>query len=142
MIYVARLYQARVLLIRLKPSDPPLPRLNFETYPLLEDIFIAMERHLKALSTAKVGKGDRASLSTQLEDMRKHAKKGLNAANTAREEFLEVHLKLAGIAKKVKALEKRKDKKRAASPPQLSDQQRKLLEEMLKADTKKRKKKG
>ena len=62
MIYITHLYQARLMMMKLKPNDS-IPTLNFEMYPIVKEIFTGIKNHLHKLSLGS---------ETVTEDKKKH----------------------------------------------------------------------
>jgi hypothetical protein len=143
MIYVARLYQARITMSELYPGLP-VPPMDFASFPLLHDIFTAFEEHLKKIATdSKTPKADKSSVSSLVDDIRKTftaCKKGMDIISTVMVQMADIQGKLDKVGKKVKVLEKKRVKKRARSP-EFSEQDRKKLMKLLGKGDKKRKKK-
>ena len=58
MIYIACLYQARVMMKKLDPSYS-VPSFDFKSFPILKDMFHGIENHLKRLVSGLKSETDR-----------------------------------------------------------------------------------
>ena len=109
MIYITCLYQARgVLVQKLEPLYWPCP-FNFESYPLLEDMFSNNEIHLKMLSLGGNTEWDSfRNILSLVEDLQKTITVCKKLLHRIMEWFVGMQEKLRLVERKLKVLEKRR----------------------------------
>jgi len=114
MIYIARLYQARLVVSKIgEPEDQNVKPFTFENFPCMKVVFDSIEKHLDKVLVVQDTNLKNQSITVLLDDIMKDVsfcKKNHDAVGARIDGIKE---KMIYLDKKVKALTKTNDRKRS-----------------------------